>query len=900
MKIQGLFPCSLLFAIALSVLPASPLRAFGGLTDYIPPTAVCDDQLNVSLTSAGTATVYAQSFDEGSYDNYCLAAVKVRRMDQPYAPFTNAVVFNCSDIGQLISVELKAIDCAGNTNSCWSQVWVEDKLAPQIWCPYNKTIACSQLNNWTAMGQATATDNCGVANISYTDVDNTTSCGTGYILRTWKATDIYGNMSSCVQTIHIFDNTPVVILFPPDTTFNDCITADDLDPGDLPPPYDRPRALYEDCEMLAYNYEDWVFTASANSCLKIIRRWRVIDWCTYQVGGNQGIWEDTQILKIKDNTPPVITCPDDIVKAVGANCRATVSMPPLSTVDDCLADVNVRIMGDLGEGATFNNVPVGEYTMTYVAKDGCLNTSSCSVNVSVVDATPPGVVCLNGVSFPLMANGEGMLWASDLERGSSSDNCTAYDNLEFRLGLQPAPGQTTPPDDDFLTFTCDDRGTNIVALWVGDEAGNWDYCITYAIVQDNQNICGPMPPGTLQARIAGLVIDEQGDEVPDVQVHIDSTATGAYEASTDSLGLYAFDDMPTGATYTLRPEKQSAPRDGITTVDLITLAKHVMGVDTLDTPYQFIAADINRSGAVDMYDMTFLHRLLLGQEDEFPGGLTWRFVPRSFSFPATDPLSADFPEELVVDNLAAPRTDADFIGVKLGDLDASLMSPPDSVQGRSASRLLSLQMEDRYLQAGEIAEVRLQSAQQDVLLGLHLILDHPGLELEEARFTGLEGSGGYRQGAAQSAFSWASGRNLELEEGREMAVLRFRAEQEGRLSDKLSLGQGTQAFREYEGIEAAGAELRFLAPAGGALAVRAFPNPFRDKAYLHLELPRAGNVRLSVWDAKGAVVHQAEWQLEAGRHQLAVEAARLGKPGAYIYKLESPLGETSGRLVLAP
>src|SRR5690606_12126735 len=106
------------------------------------------------------------------------------------------------------------------------------------------------------------------------------------------------------------------------------------------------------------------------------------------------------------------------------------------------------------------NVPIGEYNMTYVAKDGCLNTSSCSIRVSVVDAVPPGAVCINGVSFPLMANGEGMLWATDIEPGSSRDNCTPYANLKFRLGLPPAPGQTTPPDTDVLTFTCDDLGTN--------------------------------------------------------------------------------------------------------------------------------------------------------------------------------------------------------------------------------------------------------------------------------------------------------------------------------------------------------------------------------------------------------------------------------------------------------
>lgn len=901
MKFNGYFPSWFFRSMALIFLSATSLAAFdSGATDswdYIPPTAVCNDQLNVSLTSMGTATVYAQSFDEGSYDNYCLAGVKVRRMDQPNAPFSNALIFNCNDIGQLISVELQARDCAGNTNSCWSVVWVEDKIGPQIYCPYSTTISCNQTNNWYAMGQATATDNCGVANITFYDSNNTGSCGTGYITRTWKATDIYGNMSTCNQTIHIVDNTPVVVLFPPDTTFHDCITAADLDPEDLPPPYDRPTVLYEDCELIAFNHEDLVFTAAANSCLKIIRRWRVIDWCSYQYGGNEGIWEDNQILKIQDNTPPVITCPDDIVRAVGSNCRATVALPPLASIDDCLSGVDVRIMGDLGEGASFSNVPVGEYAMTYVAKDGCLNTSSCSITVSVVDATPPGVVCLNGVSFPLMATGEAMLWATDIEQGSSYDNCTPYQNLEFRLGLPPAPGQTTPPDEDFLTFTCADIGTNIVALWAGDEAGNWDYCLTYALVQDNRNICAPP---LAQARIAGVIVDEQGDEVADARVHIDSTAAGACEAVTDSLGGYAFEDMPTGAAYVLRPEKQSPPLAGVSMGDLITLAKHVMGVDTLDSPYQFIAADIDLSGVVDMEDLTLLHRMLLGLELQFPDSLSWRFVPRSFDFPATDPLSVDFPEELAIDNLSAPREDADFIGIKLGDLDASLTLPADSIQNRSASPPLVMQVQDQYLRAGETVEVSLQSHGRDMVLGLHLALEHDGLVLEEARFDALNGTGSYRGGAQQSAVSWAAGKNQALEPGQSLLALRFKVEREGLLSDRLALAGEARAFRESAQIEEASAMLRFTPDHVEPWFSLAFPNPFQGKTYLRLDAPQDGSVRFSAWDARGSLVYQTEWNLEAGRHELVIDAKDLGKPGTYLYRLESPFGQASGRLVLMP
>ena len=57
----------------------------------------------------------------------------------------------------------------------------------------------------------------------------------------------------------------------------------------------------------------------------------------------------------------------------------------------------------------------------------------------------------------------------------SFDNCTAPDDLTFDL---------TPS-----FFDCDDVGTNVVYLYVTDEAGNSDFCETYVIIQDNMVIC---------------------------------------------------------------------------------------------------------------------------------------------------------------------------------------------------------------------------------------------------------------------------------------------------------------------------------------------------------------------------------------------------------------------------
>ena len=123
--------------------------------------------------------------------------------------------------------------------------------------------------------------------------------------------------------------------------------------------------------------------------------------------------------------------------------------------------------------------------------------------------------------------------------------------------------------------------------------------------------------------------------------------------------------------------------------DLIILAKHLMGVDTLDTPYQIIAADVDQNGTLNNDDMLLMHLTILGLENGFPDSASWRFVPEDFVFPIEYPLSVNFPESITINNLNSDIDDADFIGIKLGDLDASMMETDTSDLNETEDRSLN-------------------------------------------------------------------------------------------------------------------------------------------------------------------------------------------------------------------
>ena len=104
----------------------------------------------------------------------------------------------------------RATDIAGNYNECVQTITVHDITNPVITCPTDKTINCDEDSSPSATGTPTYTDNCTpIANIVLTFTDVSTQLADPSVLlhynytitRTWKAQDVTGNFSECIQTI---------------------------------------------------------------------------------------------------------------------------------------------------------------------------------------------------------------------------------------------------------------------------------------------------------------------------------------------------------------------------------------------------------------------------------------------------------------------------------------------------------------------------------------------------------------------------------------------------------------------------------------------------------------------------------------------------------------------------
>ena len=274
------------------------------------------------------------------------------------------------------------------------------------------------------------------------------------------------------------------ISWPPDLVLYGCSAG--YQPEDLSPPYNKPKWWAPECSNLMFTWRDEVYYPYDHDgvCLKIFRRWKVIDWCCYNVDDpNSGCqWTHTQIIKIMDNQPPSISCPPNMTVDAGPNCTGSfVSIPPAHGFDNC---GNVTITNnspyDIYGGADASGYyPPGTTWITFTAKDICGNTATCKMSVTVTDKKRPSPVVHHGLTTNLMCVFPNPMIEVDPRwfDAGSFDNCTPRSRLRF--SVEPK------------IFTCDDRGYNDIWFTVTDESGNSETVKTYIIINDPSHCCGP-------------------------------------------------------------------------------------------------------------------------------------------------------------------------------------------------------------------------------------------------------------------------------------------------------------------------------------------------------------------------------------------------------------------------
>lgn len=162
------------------------------------------------------------------------------------------------------------------------------------------------------------------------------------------------------------------------------------------------------------------------------------------------------------------------------------------------------------------------------------------------------------------------------------------------------------------------------------------------------------------------------DTISGYEVLLDSISLGRVTLDSDgyyNTTIYLHPD----STYQLSLTKDTLYNNGVTTFDLIKISKQVLTIDTLDSPFQLLAADANRSGDISTLDIIKFRKLVLFIEVDLPDNDAWVFIREGYEF--TDPENpftefyAGNPQKYTFVPSEIPIFK--FIGIKTGDINYS-------------------------------------------------------------------------------------------------------------------------------------------------------------------------------------------------------------------------------------
>ncbi len=898
--------------------------------DNTAPVAVCDQNTVVALSSLenGITNVSAISFDDGSYDECMMDRFEVKRMDDGEACgleadfFDEYVTFCCADIGSNPIVIFRVYDAAGNSNDCMVNVEVQDKLPPTIGKPADMTVNCDLVFDETeqglinAFGDATFSDNCAgmLERSAFFDIDQ---CNTGRIVRTFTASDDNGSVS--IQQIITFENDSLFdgttdIEWPEDFDVSDCL---DLAPGmateDLaavsPDITGRPIVSEDACDMVGADYDDKVFeifNSSTASCFKIIRTWSVVDWC--QTDPNTGrflTWTWDQVIMVTNETAPTFTtsCDTITVCTFDGECEDGEVMLLMSAEDDCTPaealawqysidannDGTFDIISDIITGATANatgDYPIGMHRIVWSVEDRCGNVETCEQLFTVENCKTPTPYCYNGLAIDLMDVEDGgmvEIWASDFDAGSF-----------HQCGLPVVVSFSADTTDKNRVFTCDNFGINDVDIWatavLADGTVVQDFCSTYIDVQDNMGACDSV---SNLVNIGGKVTTEMDESIEEVRVQLDYT--DMLPEMTDENGTYSFSSMDPGGSYMVSPTKKSDHMNGVTTTDLLFIQRHILGITILDSPYKMIAADINHDNTISASDLLNLRKNILGIEDKFTNNDSWRFVDQGYSFiDESNPLGEQFSEVYNINNLQSDMK-IDFIGVKVGDVNGSVIANQQvNAQVRNASTL-EFSMNNSLIKAGETVELHVYGNNFDNVQAFQY-----SIELAEALDFVQVNAGALNMSQANFGFqsaakgvittSWDSYEGVTLEGNDVLFTLVVTANEDTYVSDAIVFNSNITKAEAYGNGSTMDVSLTSREAPAYAASFKLYqnsPNPFSGITNIKFDLPEASAATLNVFDVTGKLVHTIRNSYEKGMNNIELNVADFGVSGVLYYTLQT-------------
>jgi hypothetical protein len=306
-----------------------------------------------------------------------------------------------------------------------------------------------------------------------------------------------------------------------------------------------------------------------------------------------------------------------------------------------------------------------------------------------------------------------------------------------------------------------------------------------------------------------------------------------------------------------------------------------------------IAADVNNSESISTLDLIQLRKLILGIDTEFSNNTSWRFVDAAYVFPdATNPWAADFPEVININDIATNMVGQDFVGVKIGDVNSSVVANSfSSVDDRNSGETFLFNVEEQAVKAGNSYTVSFTAEEIAKVQGYQLTLtfDKAALHLTDIVYgvATEENFGMNFVSEGMITTSWDG----EAKADDVLFSLVFSASVDANLSEVLGVSSRYTLAEAYKhNDETMDVGINFstgTVAAAGYDLYQNTPNPFKGETVIGYNLPEAAQVTLTIHDVAGKSIQLIRTEGVKGYNSVTVNSKDLPAVGVLFYTLET-------------
>lgn len=387
------------------------------------------------------------------------------------------------------------------------------------------------------------------------------------------------------------------------------------------------------------------------------------------------------------------------------------------------------------------------------------------------------------------------------------------------------------------------------------------------------------PPGEKTIfEVVGQIRTEDALNVNNVTVEL-KTSNLQDQLLTNESGSFKL-QVDEGSRVQITPVKKGDLGNGLSTLDLILIQRHMLRKQLITSPYKLIAADVNNDNKLTPADILYLRRVILNKLDGISDPVSWKFVDAKYSF--TNPKEAyaeNYPTALDIERVNKDIS-SEFVAIKLGDVNQSVNVSRSS--NRSNNPVTAVEILDRKVQAGDVVEVPILMTEAIRMAGIQFALKMDSrymdiLEVSKANI--LLDEDHWVNDDGELRLSWADINATTVSPGDELITVTVQVHQTGALRDLISLNTNTMEAEVYDDKD----QIRSLAlkftevkdQSQSFTVSQNRPNPVLNETIIEYTLPRDARVQLMIHDVTGKLIYAQEATATKGSNQFRVHTTQL-------------------------